>query len=189
MTQTGHAKKLADIKSLQQKLDRSKEDMNIAKEQGDLSENFGYTEARKDVENLSRALEEKTLEIAGAQVTDPMEWMHIDMEGVPRAMLGALVTIQRGGKEETILLGGAGDDIPGVVPYNSPLGKALIPKLEGATIRLEISEQTEEIKILTCTTPTEKKLREIYETPEKEIKPAAKKKAPAPDPSPSLSMD
>lgn len=179
MTQSGHAKKLAEIQSLQKQLENTKKDMIIAKEEGDLRENFGYKQSKDDFGKLSRALEEKTLEIAGAEIINPFDWKNIDMDGIPRAMLGAFITIKRDQKEETFLLGGAGDDIPSVVPYNSPLGKALIPKREGAIINLEIGGKSEEIQIISCAVPSEAKLKEIYTTPKKETKGSLEKKKPS----------
>lgn len=177
MTQQAHDKKLVEITIVQKKLEAAKIDMNEAKEQGDLSENAGYTYAREDVEKFNTQIAERIMEMSGVNIVDPKEWAELDMEDSPRCMLGALVTIQRAEKEETYLIGGAGDHINGVLPYNSPLGKTLIPKAEGKTVFLQLGDTEEEIKILSCKVATREYIENLYKEPSRENPP---KKNPAP---------
>lgn len=178
VTKPTHEKKSQALKELAQRIAKIREDMAEARDQGDLSENFGYTEARKQLETQKALYEERSSEHALSQVIDPLDWADIDMEELPRAMIGSLVTFELKGETHTSLLGGSGDEYPKVIPYNSPLGKALIPKLEGQTVELEIAGKTEVLRIKKCEVPTKKKLQEIYgitpiitksEMPSKEI--------------------
>jgi transcription elongation GreA/GreB family factor len=134
-----------------------------AKSQGDLSENFGYVEAKKDVENYRRMQAELQFTNPAKQIVDPKEWASIDMEGVPRAMVGAKVSILRNGEKEDLLIGGAWDsdlENPKIVAYTSPLGKALIPKRPGMKVTIETSG--EEIEIVDVTTATAQEIEALY---------------------------
>lgn len=165
MTIQAHQKKRQEIQAIQAQLEAAKEDMNIAKEQGDLSENFGYQESRKNVENLNRQIASRMEDMAGLQIIDPLDWAENDMEGLPRCMVGTCVTLLRDGKEESYLIGGMGDNIPGVIPYNSPLGKAIIAKPEGTEVELNVTDSPQKIKIVSCTVPTKAALEKLYNEP------------------------
>jgi transcription elongation GreA/GreB family factor len=96
-------------------------------------------------------------------IVDPAEWVNLDMEDMPRAMLGAKIEILRGGTKETLLIGGAWDaslDNPQIIPYTSPLGKCLIPKRPGFKTTLETSG--EEIELLSSKAPTKEDIKEFY---------------------------
>lgn len=134
-----------------------------AKSQGDLSENFGYVEAKKEVENYRRMQAELEFNHPSKQVVNPLEWANLDMDGVPRVMVGAKVTIKRNGEEEEVFIGGAWDsdlENPKIIPYTSPLGRALIPKKPGYSTILESSGDS--IEILDVTVATEKELTALY---------------------------
>jgi transcription elongation GreA/GreB family factor len=172
MTPKTLARKRAEVEALQDQLSKTKEDMQEAKEQGDLSENFGYTESRKQVENLRSILAERTEEVMRAQSVDPKEWVHLDMSEEPRAMVGAMVTVSIDGNTHEVLLGGAGDEHPKIIPYNSPLGRAVIPKVQGTTVKAEIGEKEVTIKILKCRAPKPQEIAELYPSgPAKKEKP------------------
>jgi len=154
-------------------------DKEEARSQGDLSENFGYVEAKKDVENFRRMKAELQFDAPDLQIVEPADWKNIDMDGVPRAMIGAKLRILRGDKEETVLIGGAWDsdlENPKIIPYTSPLGRALIPKPPGFKTVLETSGET--IEILSAEAPSETELAGFYA--EKPAPEKAKKK-PAPE--------
>lgn len=151
------------------------EDKEEAKSQGDLSENFGYVEALKAIENFRRMQTELGLKAPGVESVDPFSWCELEMDDEPRARLGALVTIERNGDKQTFLIGGAWDsdldlDQDGVVPYTSPLARALIPKAPGHRTILETSG--EEILLLSAQTPTKEDIGRLYGIPLKKAPPA-----------------
>jgi transcription elongation GreA/GreB family factor len=142
VTIPSHEARKALHEKYEKRITTAQADKKEAQSQGDLSENFGYVEAKKDVENYRRMQAELNFNDPTIQLVDPQEWADLDMEGVPRVMVGAKVTIRRSGKEETVLIGGAWDsdlENPSIIPYTSPLGKALIPKRPGASVTLETS--------------------------------------------------
>jgi transcription elongation GreA/GreB family factor len=161
VTKQSHTIRKALHENYQKRIAAALEDKAIAKSQGDLSENFGYVEAMKECENLRRMQADLGLNNPEVQVVDPTSWADIDMEGVPRAMVGALLEIETNGAQKTILLGGAWDaDLKkeDVIPYTCPLGAALIPKSPGK----EVPFNGGTVKILSVEVPTKERLQEIY---------------------------
>jgi transcription elongation GreA/GreB family factor len=145
------------------------EDTEEARSQGDLSENFGYAEAKKAEENYKRIRASLNMDDP-VDIVDPQEWVHSDVDEFPRAMVGALVTIKRAGVEETLLIGGAWDtdlNNPKVIAYTSPLAKSIIPKQPG--FKTTLSTSGEEIEIVSARVPTTEDIKNLY-PPQKEIK-------------------
>jgi transcription elongation GreA/GreB family factor len=137
-------------------------DKEEARSQGDLSENFGYAEAKKAEENYKRIQGALGME-EPVDIVDPQEWVHSDIDEHPRAMVGALVTILRAGNKEELLIGGAWDsdlNNPKVISYTSPLAKSLIPKPPGFKTTLETSG--EEIEILSAKAPSKEDIDVLY---------------------------
>jgi len=140
----------------------TQKDKEEARSQGDLSENFGYVEAKKTEENLRRMQADLDLDLP-LEVIDPLEWANLDMEDMPRAMLGAEILIKRNGQEETLIIGGAWDaelNHPNILPYTSPLAKALIPKKPGFKTTLETNGDT--IELISSKAPQKEWLKELY---------------------------
>jgi len=138
------------------------EDKEEARSQGDLSENFGYEEAKKAEENYKRIQASLGMD-EPVDIVDPQEWTHSDIDEHPRAMVGALLTIKRAGAEEKILIGGAWDsDLknPSIIAYTSPLAKALIPKPPG--FKTVLTTSGEEIEILNAKAPTKEDIHNLY---------------------------
>lgn len=150
-------------------------DKEEARSQGDLSENFGYAEAKKAEENYKRIQACLGME-EPVDIVDPLEWAHSDINEFPRAMVGALIKIKRAGVEEELLIGGAWDSdlkSPHIISYTSPLAKALIPKAPGFKTTLETSG--EEIEIISAEAPSKEKLQNLYA---RDISPANIEKTP-----------
>jgi transcription elongation GreA/GreB family factor len=144
-------------------------DKEEARSQGDLSENFGYVEAKKTEENLRRMQGDLELDFP-LDVVNPKEWAKLDMEDMPRAMLGAEIEIERNGEYEKLLIGGAWDsdlNHPGILSYTSPLAKALIPKAPGFTTTLETNG--DKIELLSSKAPSIELLNNLFETEKKTI--------------------
>ncbi len=151
-------------------IEKVKKDKEEARSQGDLSENFGYVEAKKTEENYRRI--QAALEMDNpVDVIDPLDWTESDINEFPRAMLGAVVTIKRDGKKEEMLIGGAWDadlNHPEIIAYTSPLAKALIPKEPG--YKTSLSTSGEAIEIMAVKAPSKEYLKQIYQAESKEKK-------------------
>jgi transcription elongation factor GreA len=147
---------------LSQRILEVQRDKEEARSQGDLSENFGYVEAKKTEENLRRMQADLDMDMP-IEVVDPKSWTDLDMEDMPRAMLGAHVKIKRNGVVEELLIGGAWDadlNNPNVVSYSSPLAKAIIPKSPGFKTTLETNGDT--IELVSSKPPTKELLDNIF---------------------------
>lgn len=151
-------------------------DKEEARSQGDLSENFGYVEAKKAEDNLRRMQSELELNLP-IEIVDPKNWEALDMEDMPRAMLGALIEIKRNGANETLLIGGAWDsdlNHPNIISYTSPLAKVLIPKAPGFTTTL--GTNGDKIELISSNPPNKDFLNKVFNAVSKEDQKNSKNK-------------
>jgi transcription elongation GreA/GreB family factor len=133
-----------------------------ARAQGDLSENAGYVEAIRGIENYRRILADRPLE--HTQIMDPMEWVESETSN---ACLGTKISLKINNVTSQFLIGGAWDtelENPDVIAYTSPLARAVIGKEVGHQGKLPNGTLVELVKI---EAPTIKFLEKIYGTPEK----------------------
>lgn len=145
-----------------QRIQEVQKDKEDARSQGDLSENFGYVEAKKTEDNLRRMQSDLEMDLP-IELVDPKNWCQLDMEDMPRAMLGAHIVIKRNGATEEMLIGGAWDsdlNHPNVIAYTSPLAKALIPKKPGFTTKLATNEDT--IELISSNPPNKEFVHKIF---------------------------
>ncbi len=125
-------KELDDIITV--KIPQNKRDIQIAREYGDLRENFEYKSAKQQQAVLLRMQAKYERELRHAQGTD--------FTGVPsdKVGVGTVVTLQdlSNGSTETYTILGAWDSDPdqGIMSYLSESARALIGKSEGETAEL-----------------------------------------------------
>lgn len=103
-----------------------------AKEQGDLSENAEYSEAKhQQNENETRIMELEVM-LKGAVVAKRAE-------GSSAVQIGSSVTIKCGGKEMQFTIVGTNEADPaaGRISGESPIGKALMGKLKGDNVEID----------------------------------------------------
>lgn len=104
-----------------------------AKEQGDLSENAEYSEAKQEQnENETRILElEATLK--AAVVVAPAT-------GSSTIQIGSTVVVSCSGKEMNFVIVGTNEVDPtsGKISSESPIGKALMSKSKGDTVEIDV---------------------------------------------------
>ncbi len=114
-----------------------------AKEQGDLSENAEYSEAKQEQsENESRIAE---LEASLKDVV--VAYRNKQSSGV---QIGSIVKVLLNGKEMTFTIVGSNEVDPsaGKISHESPLGKAFLNKEKGARISVETPAGSMEYEIL-----------------------------------------
>src|SRR6201997_1499815 len=105
----------------------------IAKQDGDLSENAPYQAAKEKFRTMGRIQRRLTGEMnaliaQGHTVVDPLSW--VTEKPVAVIELGTVVELELSGEKQTVLIAGArdhhfpaeGEILP--IPYNSPLGAA-----------------------------------------------------------------
>ncbi len=95
-------------------------------QEGDLSENFGYTESKREQGMLEGRIRELTAVLENAEVLEPQSGAQVQ--------LGSTVTVaETGGTPETYRIVGAKEASPaeGRISNESPLGKALMGHTAG----------------------------------------------------------
>lgn len=129
------------IKKLQDELDDRKgrirqeisQDIKEAKEQGDLSENAEYSEAKhQQNENETRILELEAM-LKGAVIAEPAK-------GSSLVQIGSTVVIDCSGKEMKFMIVGTNEVDPagGKISGESPIGKALMGRSKGEGVEIDI---------------------------------------------------
>ncbi len=114
-----------------------------AKEQGDLSENAEYSEAkRQQAENERRIMELENI-IRTSQVAS------FD-KGIHTVQMGSQVKVKFNGKEQDFEIVGSNeaDPLSGKISNESPIGKALLGKKVGDKVKVETPSGEKEYKIL-----------------------------------------
>lgn len=110
----------------------AKLELQKAQEMGDLSENFGYQEAKRRLRNINDRivmLEEKL------KVAVPI---HAGSED-GKIRIGSTVTVETGGKETEYMIVGAQEAMPlrRKISYLSPLGALLMGKSAGDVVTVK----------------------------------------------------
>lgn len=133
LTQEG-MKKLQD--ELEERKTRIRQEIAAAikeaKEQGDLSENAEYSEAKhQQNENETRIMELEAM-LKGAVVAERAE-------GSSAVQIGSSVMIKCGGKEMRFTLVGTNEADPagGMISGESPIGKALMGRSKGDDVEID----------------------------------------------------
>jgi transcription elongation GreA/GreB family factor len=135
----------------------------IAKQDGDLSENAPYQAAKEKFRTMGRIQRRLTGEMnhliaQGHTVVDPLSWV-IEIPALA-VELGTVAEISLGGESQTVLIAGArdhhfpneGEIIP--IPYNSPLGTALLNHRVGEHFTARINGNEQSIAIIRVRRPT-----------------------------------
>ena len=143
----------------------------IAKQDGDLSENAPYQAAKEKFRTMGRIQRRLTKEMndlinQGHTIVDPLSW--VTVRSVVAVELGTVAEIEQDGEQQKFLIAGArdhhfpseGEIIP--IPYNSPLGKALINRQVGDRFTAEINGNQQSIEILRLSRPTQSEILNIF---------------------------
>jgi transcription elongation GreA/GreB family factor len=147
----------------------------VAKLDGDLSENAPYQAAKEKFRTMGRIQRRLTREMndliaQGHTLVDPLSWAPSDPApaAVAQIEIGTVVTLNWNGATESFLVAGArdnhlpeeGDLVP--IPYNSPLGKALLERQAGERFTAEINGRRQEIEVVSVRRPTREEIWRIF---------------------------
>lgn len=147
----------------------------IAKLDGDLSENAPYQAAKEKFRTMGRIQRRLTREMndliaQGHTLVDPLSWVPSDpaAPAVDAIEIGTVVTLNWNGATESFLVAGArdnhlpeeGDLVP--MPYNSPLGKALLGRQAGERFTVEINGRHREIDVASVRRPTREEIFRVF---------------------------
>jgi transcription elongation GreA/GreB family factor len=145
----------------------------IAKQDGDLSENAPYQAAKEKFRTMGRIQRRLTGEMnaliaQGHTVVDPLSW--VTEKAVAVIELGTIVELELSGEKQTVLIAGArdhhfpteGEILP--IPYNSPLGAALINHRASEHFAAQINGNQQTILIVQARRPTLVEMLNIFPT-------------------------
>ncbi len=132
-------------KLLDQEIPENRAAIQVAREMGDLRENFEYKSARQRHEYLSARVARLEGELAMVQ---PIELDKID----PRVVrIGTRTALEGGGSQRTITILGPWESDPeaGVISYDSDLGRQLLGKETGDSVQIDGESLTiDEIEVI-----------------------------------------
>ena len=108
------------------------DELSLARDQGDLSENGAYTAAREELAFIDGRIEELEMILKNVVVIE-------DHHGDKMVSLGSQVTLKVAGKQEVFTLVGEWEADPQqkTISHESPLGKALMGKSVGEEVEVE----------------------------------------------------
>ena len=143
----------------------------IAKQDGDLSENAPYQAAKEKFRTMGRIQRRLTKEMndlisQGHTIVNPVLWA--TDKPVVEVELGTVAEIELAGEKQTVLIAGArdhhfpseGEVIP--IPYNSPLGKAVINHQAGDRFTAQINGNRQSIAILRVRRPNQTEIFNVF---------------------------
>jgi len=107
-------------------------DINIAKEEGDLRENFGFKAAKEQQRVLQRRRVEGERDLSSARGTN------FEKPDTTQVSIGTVITLTSDKGEEKYSILGAWDSAPelGIVSYKAAIGQALLGKKIGDSVDL-----------------------------------------------------
>jgi len=107
-------------------------EVTVAAAHGDRSENYEYKLGKKKLREIDAKLHRLQKQLEHFEVVDPATRPRTD-----RAFFGATVTVEdEDGNETTYQIVGSEELGPGCISYEAPLGKALLGKREGDSVRV-----------------------------------------------------
>jgi transcription elongation factor GreB len=111
---------------------RVTQEVAVAAAHGDRSENYEYKLGKKKLREIDARLHKLQKQLESFEVVDPKTRAKTD-----RAFFGATVTLEdEDGAEAKYQIVGSEELEPGCISYEAPLGKALLGKREGDTVRV-----------------------------------------------------
>ena len=119
---------------------KNTEDIKIAREYGDLSENFEFKSSKEQQRVLMRRKSELERDLSRAVGTDFSD------ASTDKVSIGTIVDVERvdTGESETFTILGAWDSVPeqGIISYLSSTGNALLGRSRGDTLELATEDGT-----------------------------------------------
>lgn len=135
ITPAGHAKLLEELDFLLRKeRPRMVQEVQDAAAQGDRSENAEYIYGKRRLREIDRRMRFLSERLKNIQVVDPTQ------QSGDRVLFGAFVDVEdEDGKAATWQIVGVDETDPGQgkISWNSPLGRALLNKREGAAVNVK----------------------------------------------------
>ena len=144
MTSEGFARLKKQLSEWKKKKKELVEEMELARQEGDLKENAAYHQLRDTVSLLTQQIEELEGKLKRAKIVAPVNGKN-DKVGI-----GSIVSLEiaEEKKEFKIVGDGEGRVENGEISYRSPWGKALLGKKKGERVVIEVPAGRIEAKIV-----------------------------------------
>lgn len=146
LTKEGYEKLQADLADLRRQKNELSEEINEAREQGDLKENAGYIYGKQKQSQLMGRINELELRLRGAKIIDNLEVNKDEIR------LGATVTMRDEATRATLIytLSGADEADPseGKISVSSPLAQGLLGGAAGVTVTVRLPSGEKRLAIL-----------------------------------------
>lgn len=111
---------------------RVTQEVAVAAAHGDRSENYEYKLGKKKLREIDARLHKLQKQLEHFEVVDPAARPKTE-----RAFFGATVTVEdEDGEEQTYQIVGSEEIGPGCISYEAPLGRALLGKRAGDSVRV-----------------------------------------------------
>lgn len=116
--------------------------IHSAKEQGDLSENAEYIDAKEEQNRIEQQIAELEATLKNVVV--------ITTPGNYEVGIGNTVTLKSGGKKRTYQIVGSNeaDPLQGKISNESPMGKALLGKKQGMSVVIPTPNGSQEYELM-----------------------------------------
>ena len=145
MTEYGYKKLQAEFEALKEERPKVVEEIERAKEHGDLRENAEYHAAKERLAFIDARLTELADLMARAQVIDPSKLSH---ERVGFGSTVKLLDIEEDEEIEYTIVGSTESDPEhGLISYNTPLARQLLGKEEGDEVKVRLPGGEKEFEI------------------------------------------
>jgi transcription elongation GreA/GreB family factor len=142
-------KRKADYEHLIYKeIPQNLKDINVAKEQGDLRENFGFKAAKEQQRVLERRKIESERDLSNARGTN------FETPDTAQVSIGTVVSlVQDSGEREVYSILGAWDSAPdlGIVSYKAGIGQILLGRKPGDSVELPGDKGPRQLRIESIT--------------------------------------
>ena len=139
-TKEGYEALLAELRQLEEDIEKNKKDISTARAFGDLSENSEYTEAKEEQRKLAYRKDELQDMIKNAVVVEEGE---TDATVVGIGSIVKVYMVERKKESEYHIVGSyEADPFSGKISDQSPIGAALVGKRAGDTVEVELPNGT-----------------------------------------------
>jgi len=143
LTKTGYEqlkKKLAKLKGKRAEL---VEEMELARQEGDLAENSAYHQLRETVTIVTQQIQDLEKKLANVEIAEN------NNDG--KVAVGTRVLVEVNGRKRELEIVGNGETDPlnGKISYQSPIGSQLLGRKQGEVVKIETPGGTTEYRILT----------------------------------------
>jgi transcription elongation factor GreA len=142
LSKQGYKNLKKKLKELKKEQERLVEDMEAARQEGDLSENSAYHNLRESVTLVRNQIGDLEQKLANVEIRDK--------EDNGSVGFGSTVKVKVNGDTKTIQVVGDGeaDPLKGKISYKSPIGQGLVGKKKGQTATIETPGGEKEYTIL-----------------------------------------